>query len=70
MLYSLILYWTRLKRLKAPGWLAGLVYALLLWGFAVTVLLPAARSLMLSIAWPAFFCGHVAFGLVLGWRRG
>ncbi|HVP21419.1 MAG TPA: hypothetical protein VMS73_06110 [Anaerolineaceae bacterium] len=69
MLFSLILYWTRLERLKVPGWLAGLVYAVLLWVLAVTVLLPAAHSLMLSIGWPAFFFGHLAYGLVLGWRR-
>ncbi len=68
MLYGLMLFWTRLERLKVPGWLAGLIYALLLWVFAVTVLLPAAQSLMLRLPWYVFFGGHVAYGLVLGWR--
>lgn len=70
MLYSLVLYWIRAGRLKLPGWLAGLIYALALWVLAVTVLLPAANSLMMTLAWPSFFFGHVAYGLVLGWRRG
>lgn len=69
MLYQLLRHWLGLGRLKIPGVLVGLVYGVLLWAVAVTVLLPAARSIMLSIAWPAFFFGHVAYGLVLGWRQ-
>lgn len=71
MLYVLVRRWTKLDDVqRLPGWLSGLAYALVLWLFAVTVLLPATQSLMLSIAWSPFFFGHMAFGLVLGWRRG
>ena len=69
MLYSLVLHWTRVERLHLPGWLSGLIYALALWTLAVTFLLPAAHSLLLTLPWPVFFCGHVAYGLVLGARR-
>ncbi len=57
----------RLDRL--PGWMVGLVYALGLWIFAVALLLPAAKSLMLNLPWVVFFSGHVAYGLVLGFRQ-
>src|SRR5512138_1916468 len=70
MLYGLIhrgVVNTRLQSL--PGWLTGLAYGMLLWGFAVTILLPAAKSIMLTLAWPAFFFGHIAYGLVLGARQ-
>ena len=70
MLYGLVLQWTRLDRqTKLPAWLAGLVYAMGLWAFAVTVLLPAAQSLILSMPWVVFFTGHIAYGLVLGFRQ-
>jgi hypothetical protein len=70
MLYALLRRWTGLNRSsRVPDWLTGLAYALVLWAVAVTVLLPAAQSRMLSIAWPAFFFGHVAYGLLLGWRQ-
>jgi hypothetical protein len=69
MLYSLISRWTRIDRVEIPGWLKGLAYALILWGFAITVLLPAANSLMLTLPWPIFFTGHAAYGLVLGIRQ-
>jgi hypothetical protein len=70
MLYALIRRWTRLDRLaQVPGWLAGLVYALGLWAFGITVLLPATNSLMLTLPWQVFFCGHIAYGLVLGLRQ-
>lgn len=70
MLYGLILHWSRADHLDLPGWLLGLVYAVALWVLAVTVLLPAANSLMLTLPWYVFFSGHLAYGLVLGWRRG
>ena len=70
MLYGLLHRWIGTGRLQRfPGWLVGLVYALVLWGFAVTVLLPAARALILTLPWPVFFSGHVAYGLVLGARQ-
>ena len=68
MFYSLILHWTKARRLKMPGWLLGLIYALALWVFAVMLLLPAAQSLMLTLPWPVFFIGHAAYGLVMGIR--
>jgi hypothetical protein len=70
MLYGLIHRWVGLgRRQRVPGWLAGLVYALALWAFAVTVLLPSTRSVMLTMPWLIFFSGHVAYGLVLGARQ-
>ena len=69
MLYSLILHLTRIDRSNLPGWLVGLIYALALWTLAVTVLLPVSHSIMLSLPWYVFFCGHVAYGLVLGALR-
>jgi len=70
MLYGLVRRWTRLERLTwLPAWLAGLVYALVLWVFAVVVLLPAAQSLILTLPWVVFFTGHIAYGLVLGSRQ-
>ena len=69
MIYALVRRGARIDRLKLPGWLAGLAYALMLWVVAVLVLLPAAKSLMLELPWVVFFCGHVAYGLVLGARQ-
>jgi hypothetical protein len=67
MLYGLIHRLVRIERFRhLPGWLTGLGYALLLWAFAVSVLLPAAQSLILTLPWPVFFSGHLAYGLVLG----
>lgn len=66
MLFSLILHGLKVDRLNLPGWLVGLVYALALWVLAITVMLPAAHSLLLTLPWVVFFSGHVAYGLVLG----
>ena len=69
MLYGLIHHQVRIERFRRlPGWLKGLGYAMLLWIFAVGVLLPAARSLVMTLPWPVFFSGHLAYGLVLGAR--
>ena len=68
LLYGLIRNWLSwLNRL--PSWLVGLGYALALWGFAVTLLLPAAKSQMLNLPWVVLFAGHVAYGLALGARQ-
>lgn len=70
MLYGLVHRQVSMGRFRRlPGWLAGLGYALLLWVFAVSVMLPAARSLILTLPWPVFFSGHLAYGLVLGARQ-
>lgn len=70
LLYGLIRKWTRLDRLtRLPGWLAGLIYAMGLWVFAVTLLLPGAKSMILTLPWVVFFTGHFAYGLVLGLRQ-
>jgi uncharacterized membrane protein YagU involved in acid resistance len=69
MVYTLVRRATRVDRMKLPGWVAGLTYALILWAFAVLVLLPAAKSLMLTLPWVVFFTGHIAYGLVLGLRQ-
>ena len=70
MLYGLIHRQIRMERFRLiPGWLAGLGYALVLWVFAVSVMLPVAHSLILSLPWYVFFSGHLAYGLTLGARR-
>jgi hypothetical protein len=70
MLYALVRRWTRLdQQARLPGWLTGLVYALGLWVFAVLLLLPATRALILDLPWVVFFTGHIAYGLVLGLRQ-
>lgn len=67
MIYALLRRWTGLNRLtRLPGWLAGSIYALGLWGVAVGYLLPAAQSLLLSLPWEILFFSHLAYGLVLG----
>jgi hypothetical protein len=70
MLYALVRRWTGLDHLTwLPGWLAGIIYALGLWVFGVTLLLPAAKSLFLTLPWVVLFAGHLAYGLVLGLRQ-
>lgn len=70
MLYALLRRWIGPRRLEPlPGWLAGLIYALLLWAFAIGVLLPAANSPFLSLSWVVFLSGHIAYGLALGWSH-
>jgi hypothetical protein len=70
MLYGLIHRQVRIERFRLlPGWLSGLGYALVLWLFAVSVMLPAARSLILTLPWYVFFSGHLAYGLLLGARQ-
>jgi hypothetical protein len=67
ILYALLYHAIGVKRLgQIPGWLTGLLYAMLLWTLAVTILLPTANALILSLPWWVFFAGHVAYGLVLG----
>jgi hypothetical protein len=70
MLFALVRHWTRLDHIAwLPGWLAGIIYAVGLWVIGVTVLLPTARSLILTLPWYIFFSGHVAYGLVLGLKQ-
>jgi hypothetical protein len=69
MIYGLLRHWTRLERLKLPRALAGLIYGLGLWALAVTLILPAANSLMLSLPWVVFFSAHAVYGLVLGMKQ-
>jgi hypothetical protein len=70
MFYALGRRWARLERqARLSGWLTGLIYGLGLWAFAVLVLLPAAKSLILDLPWVVFFSGHIAYGLVLGLRQ-
>ena len=70
MLYGLVHRQVGMGRYqRLPGWLVGLVYAVLLWGFAASLLLPAAHSLILTLPWTVFFSGHLAYGLVLGARQ-
>jgi hypothetical protein len=70
ILYALIYHAIGVKRLaQIPGWLTGLVYAMLLWAFAVTILLPSTNALILNVPWWVFFTGHVAYGVILGLRH-
>jgi hypothetical protein len=70
MLYALARRWTGLDHFTwLPGWLAGMIYALGLWVIAMALLLPATKSMFLSLPWVVFFAGHIAYGLVLGLRQ-
>lgn len=70
ILYALLLHAIGARYIaRVPGWLTGLFYALTLWLFAVTLLLPATNALILDLPWQVFFGGHIAYGLVLGGRR-
>ena len=53
---------------RIPGWLAGLVYALGLLLLALGVLLPGLASALADLPALPLALGHVAYGLVLGWR--
>ena len=67
MIFALIRRWIGLSRLtRLPGWLAGSLFALGLWGVAVGLLLPATQSLLLSLPWGILLSSHFAYGLVLG----
>ena len=69
MIYGLLRHWTHLERLKLPRMLTGLVYGLGLWALAVTLILPAANSLMLNLPWVVLFSAHAVYGLVLGMKQ-
>lgn len=70
LVYAFIRRWAGLERFTwLPRWLAGMVYALGLWVLAVTLLLPAANSIFLTLPWVMLFAGHLAYGLVLGLRQ-
>jgi hypothetical protein len=69
MLYALLHRLVGPRRAaQIPGWLTGLAYALLLWAFAVTILLPATQAQLLNMPWPVFLLGHITYGLILGAR--
>ena len=53
---------------RLPGWLAGLLYGLLLLAVAVGALLPGLNSPLLEIPLWILALGHAVYGLVLGWR--
>ena len=67
--FSLLVQWmpAGLRR-RLPGWLAGLIYGLLLLGLAVTVLLPGLRSPLVELPFWTLALGHLAYGLMLGLR--
>jgi hypothetical protein len=68
--------WTALRRLwpVGPGWLAGLVYGILLWGVALLLLrLPGGATpegWLVGVAPLHLAVAHVLYGLVLGWLLG
>jgi hypothetical protein len=67
--FSLLVHWLPSGlRSRLPGWLAGLIYGVLLLGLAVTVLLPGLRSPLVELPWWTLGLGHIVYGLVLGMR--
>lgn len=56
-------------RLRAPMWLLGLAYGLILYLFA-QVVLRGATSPMLEIPTLHFLAAHLVYGLVFGWLEG
>ena len=53
-------------RRRLPGWLMGVLYGLLLWLLAQTVLLPGTSSPLETFPLLHFALGHAVYGLVLG----
>jgi hypothetical protein len=51
-----------------PGWLAGVLFAMLLFLLAQSTLLPALRSPLSELPWWVMASGHLVYGLVLGGR--
>lgn len=67
VLFGLVAWYTpRRWRRRLPGWLMGVVYGLLLWLLAQTVLLPGANSPLQAFPPLHFALGHAFYGLVLG----
>jgi hypothetical protein len=70
------LAWNGLRRIwpVGPGWLAGLVYGVLLWGVALLLLrLPGGatpESWLAGVAPIHLAVAHWLYGLVLGWLLG
>ena len=53
---------------RTPGWLAGLIYSAVLLLVALGILLPGLISPLAELPTLSLALGHVAYGLVLGWR--
>jgi len=53
---------------RMPGWAAGLLYGLLLFGLAQIIILPQTGSGLGNLPVWALAAAHAVFGLVLGWR--
>jgi hypothetical protein len=51
---------------RAPGWLTGAAYGLLVWVAAHLVLLPGANSGLRQLAPALFLAAHLVYGLALG----
>ncbi len=51
---------------RVPGWMGGLVYGILLWVLAQTVILPGTDSPMRFIPLGLFAAAHAVYGLALG----
>ncbi len=54
---------------RVPGWLAGLVYGLALYG-VTQIIISGAGAALRGFAPVNFALAHVIYGLVLGWRVG
>lgn len=67
-LYGLIVHQIPAGRKTALGRLAvGLVYGMLLYLLAITVLIPGSQSVLAEIPTAVFASAHALYGLVLGW---
>jgi hypothetical protein len=52
---------------QVPGWMAGLVFGILLWILAQAVILPGTDSLLRRIPAEVLAVAHIIYGLALGW---
>jgi hypothetical protein len=52
---------------RVPGWMAGLVFGLLLWVLAQAVILPGTDSPLRLIPAGVLAVAHIVYGLALGW---
>lgn len=62
------LWWAlgRVRRARVPGWLAGLLYGVLLLAAAKLLLLPGSGSALAEIPTLHFAIAHAAYGAALG----
>lgn len=60
------IFFNWLRRFNLPAWLSGLAFGLVLFGVAVTIILPSSRSALAGIPMLHLGIAHAVYGLVIG----